>query len=98
MSRQRSKLGHQSPGFSNISRYSSIGADQRGRDTISYLRETMVLKDRFQMFRKFRQCFTGSEAVDAIIKFHGCNREEAVKLGANLLTKGLIRHVTDRYV
>lgn len=72
--------------------------DQGGRDTISYLRQNLVLKDRFLFFRRFKQCFTGSEAVDAIIKFHGCSRERAVKLGSNLLAQRLILHVNNKYV
>ena len=47
---------------------------------------------------RYRQCFTGFDAVDAIVKFHGCSREEAVALGSKLLTQRLILHVNDKYV
>eukprot|EP00750_Incisomonas_marina_P001245 INCI1103.2.p1 GENE.INCI1103.2~~INCI1103.2.p1 ORF type:complete len:780 (-),score=155.49 INCI1103.2:1662-4001(-) len=69
-----------------------------GRDTLSYLRQKLQLKDRFVFFKKYRQCFTGFDAVDAIVKFHGCSREEAVALGSKLLTQRLILHVNDNHL
>jgi small-conductance mechanosensitive channel len=54
------------------------------------------IKDRRYRLNIYTACFIGSEAVDWLVKYYKCTREEAVELGQLLLEKGILYHVVDR--
>ena len=64
--------------------------EMRGKDGLP-------IRDRTFGFRTFRQCFTGLEAVRWLMHRERATREEAVRLGQQLLAMGIIHHVLDEH-
>ncbi|MEM1426415.1 MAG: hypothetical protein AAGF75_07685, partial [Cyanobacteria bacterium P01_H01_bin.130] len=59
--------------------------------------EGVPIRDRSFGFRTFRRCFTGTAAVRWIMRHERATREEAVRLGQQLLAQGVIHHVLDEH-
>lgn len=55
-----------------------------------------IKKRRFRL-QSYTMCFVGSEAVDWMIKEYNLSRVEAVALGNQLKSRGIIHHVTDHH-
>ncbi|MEM9245660.1 MAG: mechanosensitive ion channel domain-containing protein, partial [Cyanobacteria bacterium P01_F01_bin.153] len=64
--------------------------DMRGR-------EGLPIRDRTAGFRTYRQCFTGTAAVRWLMRHERAPREEAVRIGQELLEQGVIHHVLDEH-
>ncbi|CAN8246861.1 unnamed protein product [Cochlearia groenlandica] len=54
-----------------------------------------IVKDRFYKFRRFRNCFLGSEAVDFLAEDQHLQREEAVEVARKLASELFFQHVLD---
>ena len=60
------------------------------------MRLSIEVRNRQHLKRKFKNCFVGAEAVSWLLSAsYAATRQEAVSIGKNLITKKLIRHVTD---
>ena len=60
------------------------------------VRTGVEVKDRKYRFKKYRQCFVGSEAVDFLVdNGYVASRFEAVELGEKMRAAGLFSHVVD---
>ncbi|MGD1938108.1 MAG: mechanosensitive ion channel domain-containing protein [Cyanophyceae cyanobacterium] len=64
--------------------------DMRGR-------EGLPIRDRTAGFRTYHQCFTGIAAVRWLMRHERATREEAVRIGQQLLEQGVIHHVLDEH-
>ena len=64
----------------------------------SRLKSCVKVRERLYHFKKYKNCFVGSEAVDWLIKHETDprgDRKEAVVLGEKMFELGLLRHVTN---
>ena len=69
-----------------------LNLDEVGRE----MRLSIEVRNRQHLKRKFKNCFVGAEAVSWLLSAsYAATRQEAVSIGKNLITKKLIRHVTD---
>jgi hypothetical protein len=60
------------------------------------LRRHIEIRNRSWMKRVHRDCFIGSEAVDFLVtQGLADNRKQAVEIGRKMVTKKMVRHVTD---
>ncbi|XP_020972044.1 uncharacterized protein LOC107627879 isoform X2 [Arachis ipaensis] len=62
-------------------------------DQIRFVRQKIVISDRWRRMKIVRDCFVGEELVDALVEYLGCARSEAVVLGKQLARKHFIHHV-----
>ncbi|KAL5703870.1 hypothetical protein ACHQM5_022366 [Ranunculus cassubicifolius] len=62
------------------------------------MRDSILVKDRFQRMRRFSNCFVGSEAVDFLSEDQYLERKEAIEFGRKLATKHFFRHVLEENV
>ncbi|XP_073000653.1 uncharacterized protein [Typha latifolia] len=60
---------------------------------VRVLRQRLPIQDRFAKMKLVKNCFTGSELVDAIIHHLDCGRKKAVEIGKELSRKHFIHHV-----
>lgn len=61
------------------------------------LSNELEIRDRTYSLRTYPFCFCGNELVDYFVRRFGITREQAVRLGKQLLAKDLIRHVTGEH-
>ncbi len=61
------------------------------------LSNEVEIRDRAYSLRTYPYCFCGNELVDYFVRRFGIDREQAVRLGKQLLAKDLIRHVTGEH-
>lgn len=52
------------------------------------------IRDRTYRFKVYPQCFVGKEATAKLVRTFGCSDQQAVSLGQDLVTLGLLVHVT----
>jgi potassium-dependent mechanosensitive channel len=57
----------------------------------------LVVMDRRHLLSVYPCCFIGREAVDWLVRHEEVTREEAVRLGEMLVTRGVIHHVLDEH-
>lgn len=58
------------------------------------LASLLDIRDRTYRFKTYPQCFVGAEATTVMAKALGCSAEQAVSIGQDLGTLGLLAHVT----
>jgi small-conductance mechanosensitive channel len=66
---------------------------------VSAMRESggLEIKDRRYRMNLYPRCFVGSEAVEWLMQFQNCTREEAIDIGQLLVDRGIIHHVLDEH-
>lgn len=55
------------------------------------------IADRWHRLRRHSACFLGREAVDWIVRRHGCTRAQAVRIGQRLVAHGIVQHVAHEH-
>ncbi|XP_020262235.1 uncharacterized protein LOC109838185, partial [Asparagus officinalis] len=60
---------------------------------VRVLRQRLPIRDRILRMKMVRNCFSGSEMVEAIILQMDCGRKKAVEIGRELARKHYIHHV-----
>lgn len=73
-----------------LRRLSGLSAEALARKLVGVL----DIRDRTYRLKTYAQCFVGAEATAAITKAFGCTPQEAVSIGQDLGTLGLLVHVT----
>ena len=68
----------------------SLVAQMRGLDGLE-------IKDRWYNFKRYPQCFIGSDAVKWLMKNQKITREGAIALGQMLIKRGIIAHVVNEH-
>jgi len=67
-------------------------------ELIEKFRKGMIIKDRKYLSKNYPNCFLGKEAVDWLVFNAGCkNRKDALKLGNDLMDKGVFKHVVGEH-
>ncbi|MEO0374386.1 MAG: mechanosensitive ion channel domain-containing protein [Cyanobacteria bacterium P01_A01_bin.17] len=61
------------------------------------MRAGLSITDRRYRLNLYSQCFVGSEAVDWLMETQKATKEEAIRLGQALMSKGIIHHVLDEH-
>lgn len=62
-------------------------------DIIRVLRQRLPIHDRLMRLKIVKNCFAGSEMVEALIQQLDCGRKKAVEIGKELARKHFIHHV-----
>uniref|UniRef100_A0A7N0V754 DEP domain-containing protein n=1 Tax=Kalanchoe fedtschenkoi TaxID=63787 RepID=A0A7N0V754_KALFE len=60
---------------------------------VQKMRESIMVRDRFQRLRRFTSCFLGSDAVNFISEDQYLEREEAIQFGRKLASEFFFLHV-----
>ena len=63
------------------------------REMIKKLQNTVETRDRFYLMRTYKKCFIGSEFVESICDELKCTTKEALKIGNDMMSFGLLTHV-----
>lgn len=67
--------------------------EDRTAGIVRVLRQRLPIQDRLIKMRIVRNCFTGNDLVDVIVRHFGCDRAKAVVIGKELARKHFIHHV-----
>ena len=57
----------------------------------------VAIEDRRHLWNVYPRCFTGREAIDWLVRTEGVGRREALRLGRQLVERGLLHHVLDEH-
>jgi hypothetical protein len=49
---------------------------------------TVKIRDRLYLLKSYKKCFIGSDFISAIITEINCSKEEALRIGNNLMSMG----------
>ncbi|KAL9271662.1 Glutaredoxin-2-like protein [Drosera capensis] len=71
--------------------------EDRTAGIVRILRQRLPIQDRLIKMRIVRNCFTGNDLVDVIVRHFGCDRVKAVEIGKELARKHFIHHVFGGY-
>eukprot|EP01018_Ginkgo_biloba_P009142 Gb_19671 [translate_table: standard] len=63
------------------------------RNEVRILRKKLPIQDRFVKMRVISNCFTGTEAVEALIQELDCGRKKAIEIGKRIARKNFFHHV-----
>lgn len=54
-------------------------------------------RSRWHRLRHYRDCMLGNELVGWIARHYGCSREQALRMGQRLVSRGLLEHVLEEH-
>ncbi|KAK6938194.1 DEP domain [Dillenia turbinata] len=98
LTREAPSLSAPMPPLSGEDDPSSGGAVDELALIVLKMKNSIVIKDRFNKMRRFTNCFLGSEAVDFLSADQYLERTEAIEFGRKLASKLFFKHVLDENV
>ena len=67
------------------------------RELIRKLHDIVETRDRYYLMKIYRKCFVGTEFVKVICDELKCSTKEALKIGNNMMSFGLLSHVKQEH-